>query len=140
MPENFRSNLLIVDDDVSLIETLTAALSPLCRVSGVSDGQSALTFLETNRTDLILLDLNLPRRNGVEVISEISADPLLRGIPLVILTSSSQECTHLASEFHLPASRYLLKPLDWQKYLDSVREFDDLYLSVVARSSDADPA
>lgn len=116
-------------------------------LSVVTDGEEALQFLRregryesAEEPDLILLDLNLPRRNGLEVIAEISADPHLRGIPLVILTSSPQERPQVVSEFHLPASRYLLKPLDWQKYLDSVRDFDDLFLSVVARSRDTDPA
>jgi AraC-like DNA-binding protein len=97
-----------VDDDASLIETLTAALSPLCRVSSVSDGQSALAFLQTNRTDLILLDLNLPDGDGLDLL------PRLRQVSPahILLMTGYGTRENLVRAVQARPDDYLDKPFD----------------------------
>ena len=138
-------HVLIVEDNPADVRWVTEVFREAGLrhfLSVVGNGEDALQFLRcqgpyvaAGRPDLILLDLNVPRRNGLEVLMEISIDQRLRDIPLVVLTSSPVELPHLQSLFKLPASRYLLKPLDWPKYLESIRGFDHLYVSVLTQTA-----
>ena len=101
------------------------------------DGVEALEFLKRSgkhakapRPDIILLDLNLPKKDGREVLSEIKQDPALRSIPVVILTTSKAEEDVLKS-YHLHANCYVTKPVDLEKFIVVVQSIDRFWLTVV---------
>ena len=103
----------------------------------VRDGVEAMAFLrregkyaKVGRPDLILLDLNLPKKDGREVLGEVKADPKLAHIPVVILTSSKSEIDIVRS-YRLQASCYITKPVDLDQFAKVVRSIDDFWLSVV---------
>jgi chemotaxis family two-component system response regulator Rcp1 len=102
-----------------------------------TDGIDAMAFLQRTgmyvsapRPDLILLDLNLPRKDGREVLKEIKESPSLRTIPVVILTTSSSDADVLQS-YHLHANCYISKPVDLDGFLKVVQSIDNFWLSVV---------
>jgi len=102
-----------------------------------SDGIEAMAYLECEgphlnaiRPDLILLDLNLPRKDGRQVLKEIKENPKLRSIPVVILTTSSSEADILQS-YDLHANCYISKPVDLDGFLKVVQSIDSFWLSVV---------
>lgn len=102
-----------------------------------SDGVEALAFLRREgqyaqkpRPDLILLDLNLPKKDGREVLEEIKSDPDLRRIPVVILTTSQAESDILKS-YNLHANCYITKPMDLEQFIYIVKSVDCFWLSVV---------
>lgn len=131
--------LLVEDnhDEASLtIETLSEGRIRN-NVSLVQDGVEALTFLRREgthanapRPDLILLDLNLPRKNGQEVLAEVKQDPDLKRIPVIILSSSSAEKDVLAS-YNLHANCYVTKPLDLDDFIAAVRKIEDFWIAFV---------
>jgi CheY-like chemotaxis protein len=101
------------------------------------DGMEATSFLlrqgkhvNAPRPDLILLDLNLPKKSGREVLEEIKRDPSLRTIPVVILTTSSAEEDILKS-YQLHANCYITKPVDLDQFLKVVRTIDNFWLAIV---------
>ena len=87
-------------------------------------------YTDARRPDLILLDLNLPGKDGREVLSEIKADPALLRIPVVILTSSEAEEDIMTSYNH-HANCYITKPLDLDKFIEIVKAIQDFWISVV---------
>jgi len=102
-----------------------------------ADGAKAMAFLKregeyTNapRPDLILLDLNLPKKDGREVLAEIKVDPALKTIPVVVLTTSSSEADILRS-YQLHANCYITKPVGLEGFLTVVKSIDSFWLSVV---------
>ncbi len=102
-----------------------------------SDGAEAMAFLrregknaDVPRPDLILLDLNLPKKSGREVLEEIKEDPMLRTIPVVILTTSASEQDILRS-YLLHANCFITKPVDLAGFLQVVKSIDNFWLSVV---------
>ena len=106
-------------------------------LSHVKDGVEALAFLRRQgeyaaspHPDLILLDLNLPRKDGREVLSEIKADPNLRRIPVVVLTISTDEEDVLKS-YNLHANCYVTKPLDLSQFLKVIRSIEEFWLTIV---------
>jgi len=101
------------------------------------DGVEALAFLrrqgryaEAPRPDLVLLDLNLPKKNGREVLEEIKEDPDLRRIPVVILTVSQAE-QDIVKSYNLHANCYITKPVDLDQFLDVVKSIENFWLTVV---------
>ena len=102
------------------------------------DGVEAMTFLrregptfaECPRPDLVLLDLNLPRKGGHEVLEEIKADPVLRRIPVVILTTSRAEQDVLRT-YDLHANCYITKPVDLDQFIRVVQSIEDFWLTIV---------
>ena len=103
----------------------------------VGDGEEALTFLrrqgryaQAARPDLILLDLNLPKKTGQEVLAEIKDDPDLRRIPVVILTVSEAEADILKT-YNLHANCYITKPVDLDRFIEVVKSIEDFWLTVV---------
>ena len=82
------------------------------------------------RPDLVLLDLNLPRKDGREVLAEIKADPDLRTIPVVVLTTSEAE-EDIVRSYDLHANAYVTKPVDFDRFIEVVRQIDDFFVSVV---------
>ncbi|WP_199440038.1 response regulator [Umezawaea beigongshangensis] len=103
----------------------------------VRDGVEALQFLrregeyaDAPRPGLILLDLNLPRMDGREVLAEIKVDEELRSIPVVVLTTSEAEEDVLRS-YSLHANAYVTKPVDFERFIEVVRQIDDFFVTVV---------
>jgi two-component system, chemotaxis family, response regulator Rcp1 len=103
----------------------------------VKDGVEAMAFLrrqppyhDVQRPQLILLDLNLPRKDGREVLAEIKSDPTLRRIPVVVLTTSHSEADVLKS-YDLHANSYITKPIDLDTFMHTIRSIEEFWLSVV---------
>lgn len=103
----------------------------------VNDGVEAMAFLRREgqfahavRPDLILLDLNMPRKNGREVLAEIKGDPELKRIPVVILTISKSE-DDIIKSYNLYANCYIIKPVGLPQFLEVVKSIEDFWLSIV---------
>ena len=103
----------------------------------VEDGVEALAFLnkegkyaDAARPDLILLDLNLPKKNGREVLVEIKADPDLKRIPVVILTVSSED-RDILEAYNKYVNCYIVKPVDLDQFLKVVKSIEDFWLTIV---------
>jgi CheY-like chemotaxis protein len=131
--------LLIEDDpgDVLMTREAFEEHRPDNRLSVVTDGVAALDYLRRQapyekavRPDLVLLDLNLPLRDGREVLAEIKTDPELRQIPVVILTTSSADEDVLHS-YQLHANAYVTKPVDFDRFVAVVRRIDEFFVGVV---------
>lgn len=130
-------NLLLVEDNPADIRLTQEALKegqvPV-QLSVVTDGVEAVDFLhrtgaykDAPRPDLILLDLNLPRKNGREVLFEIKNDPDLKRIPVLVMTTSKAQ-QDVARAYSLNANCYITKPMDLQKFMDIVRSIEDFWL------------
>lgn len=131
--------LLVEDDPGDVLITREAFAENKVRnnLSVVNDGVKALQFLrreaeyaDAPRPDLILLDLNLPRMDGHEVLAHIKSDADLQRIPVVVLTTSDAEEDVLRS-YDLHANAYVTKPVDFERFLGVVRQIDDFFVSVV---------
>jgi two-component system, chemotaxis family, response regulator Rcp1 len=133
--------LLLVEDsepDVRLtIEALREA-KVKNRLWVVEDGVEALAFLrregrhaDAPRPDLILLDLNLPRMDGRQVLKEIKNDEALKRIPVVVLTTSRSEEDVLRA-YHLHANCYITKPVDFNRFMEVVKSIENFWLTVVS--------
>ncbi|MET9336882.1 response regulator [Nonomuraea sp. NPDC003804] len=133
-------NVLLVEDDPGDV-LLTREAFELNRVRNtlyvVSDGEEAMAFLRRQgaytavpRPDMMLLDLNLPRKDGREVLSDVKSDPDLRSIPVVVLTTSEAEEDILHS-YRLHANAYVTKPVDLHQFVRVVRQIDEFFVSVV---------
>jgi CheY-like chemotaxis protein len=131
--------LLVEDDagDVLMTQEAFQDARVANSLSVVSDGSEALQFLRREgayanapRPDLILLDLNLPRVDGREVLTAIKQDAALGSIPVVVLTTSEAEEDILRS-YSLHANAYVTKPVDFDRFLEVVKQIDDFFVSVV---------
>jgi len=131
--------LLVEDDPGDVLMTREAFEHYKIRnkLHVVSDGEEAVQFLRREgeyadavRPDLILLDLNLPRVDGREVLALVKGDEKLRSIPVVVLTTSEAEEDILKS-YHLHANAYVTKPVDFDRFLDVVRKIDEFFVTVV---------
>jgi chemotaxis family two-component system response regulator Rcp1 len=107
------------------------------KVNWVEDGVAALAYLRKQgehakacRPDLVLLDLNLPKKNGREVLKEIKQDPDLRRIPVVIMTMSDDQ-KDIDDTYDLHANCYVTKPVDLDRFMGVVRQIEDFWLTVV---------
>jgi CheY-like chemotaxis protein len=137
--------ILLVEDnaaDVRLTEEALREGKVRNNLHVARDGMEALEFLKrqgkhakATRPDLILLDLNLPRRDGREVLAEIKNDPELKMIPVVVLTTSSAEADILKS-YKLHANCYITKPVDLEQFVSVVKSIDDFWLTVVRLPSE----
>ena len=132
--------VLLVEDNPGDVRLTREALKDAkvhLELNVVPDGVEAMEFLnrvgsyaESPRPDLVLLDLNLPRKDGREVLAEIKSDPALQTIPVVVLTTSASEADILRT-YMLHANCYISKPVDMEGFLTVVRSIDDFWLSVV---------
>jgi CheY-like chemotaxis protein len=140
-PERARLvEILLVEDDPgdTLITREALDQSKLANnLHCVVNGEEALAFVRRQgqyahapRPDLVLLDLNLPRRDGREVLAEIKGDPALRRIPVVVLTTSQAEEDVLRS-YDLHANAYVTKPVDFDRFVSVVHQIDEFYFAVV---------
>ncbi len=131
--------LLVEDDPGDVLMTREAFEHHKLRnkLHVVADGVEALQFLrregehaEAPRPGLVLLDLNLPRKDGREVLAEIKSDESLRSIPVVVLTTSEAEEDILRS-YDLHANAYITKPVDFDRFIEVIRQIDDFFVTVV---------
>lgn len=132
--------ILLVEDnpgDVRLTQEAFKDGKMLNKLHVVEDGMEALAFLKREgkyisapRPELILLDLNLPRKDGRDVLAEIKADRDLKRIPVVILTTSRSEEDILRS-YDLNANCYITKPLELDKFIEIVKSIEDFWLTIV---------
>ncbi len=132
--------ILLVEDnpgDVRLVKEALKDVKVLNNLRVAKDGQEALDFLhrEGNHTeaphpDLILLDLNLPKKDGREVLAEIKVDDNLKRIPVVVLTTSKAEEDILKS-YNLQANCYITKPVDLDEFIKVVKSIKDFWLTIV---------
>ena len=132
--------ILLVEDspgDVRLTREAFKDAKMHINLHVAADGEEAMVFLKREgdsgnapRPDLILLDLNLPKKDGREVLEEIKGDPTLKSIPVVILTTSASEEDILRS-YRLHANCYITKPVDLEGFLKVVKSIDNFWLSIV---------
>lgn len=140
MTEHKVIDVLLVEDDpgdVLMTREAFADNKVVNRLSVVSDGVSAMEYLRREgehagapTPDLILLDLNLPRMSGLEVLHELKEDETLRTIPVVVLTTSEAE-EDIVRSYALHANAYVTKPVDFERFIEVVRQIDDFFVSVV---------
>jgi CheY-like chemotaxis protein len=132
--------ILLVEDSPSdaalTIEALEAG-KIANKISHVEDGVEAMAYLRrqgrysnASRPDLIMLDLNLPRKDGREVLKELKSDPALKMIPVIILTTSNSDKDVMQS-YELHANCYITKPVDFKRFIDIVRSIENFWLTVV---------
>jgi CheY-like chemotaxis protein len=132
--------ILLVEDNAPDVRLTKEALKEgkvRNNLAVVSDGVEALDYLyrrgsyaDVTRPDIILLDLNLPRKDGREVLAEIKADPSLRRIPIVVLTTSSAE-EDVIKTYDLHVNCYITKPVDMEQFVSVVKAIDSFWFEVV---------
>ena len=134
------ASVLLVEDNEDDIELTLEALKESkvkMDIHVVTDGQAAIEFLRKEkgyskapRPDLILLDLNLPKMDGREVIKEIRQDPQLTDIPIVVLTMSQNE-EDILKAYRLHANCYISKPVDFKRFSEIVKQIEGFWLQLV---------
>ncbi|MBF0626652.1 MAG: response regulator [Magnetococcales bacterium] len=140
-PGNAKAvEILLVEDspgDVELTREALADSKMLNRLSVVEDGEEAMAYLRQQgkyadaiRPDVVLLDLNLPRKDGREVLEEIKADPELKAIPVVVLTTSRAE-EDILRTYQLHANCYITKPVDLHQFFAVVKSVENFWFTVV---------
>lgn len=132
--------ILLVEDnpgDVLLTQEAFREGRLAHRLSVVEDGEEAISFLrrqapytDAPKPDVILLDLNLPKKDGRELLAEIKEDPALRYIPIIVLTTSDAE-QDVWRAYKLHANCYLTKPVNLDDFIRKIRSFEDFWLTVV---------
>lgn len=130
--------ILLVEDNPGDVRLTQEALKDgrvMVNLTVASDGVEAMEILRGHRAantrpDLIVLDLNLPRKNGREVLEEIKADEELKRIPVIVMTTSKAE-TDIYKAYNLNANCYVTKPVDLDEFLNVVRSIEDFWLTIV---------
>ncbi len=140
MPPADLMHILLVEDSIPDIELTLEALADAKVANEVAvcrDGVGALAYLrregeyaDAARPDLVILDLNLPRMNGHEVLAAMQADPSLRRVPVAVLTTSTAEAD-VVRTYDLGANCYLTKPVDLEQFMTVVQALDDFWLGIV---------
>ena len=141
MARSLRSvEILLVEDnpgDVRLTQEALADARVVNTLHVVNDGEAAIKFLrgeppneDAVRPDLMLLDLNLPRMDGRQVLEDVKADPALRLIPIVVLTTSEAEQDVLRS-YELHANCYIRKPVDFDQFIEVIKSIEGFWFDVV---------
>lgn len=134
------AEILLVEDNAGDVRLTKEALRDgrvLTNLNVVGDGEEALAFLrmegryaDVKRPDLILLDLNLPKKNGKEVLADLKNDPSLKRIPVIILTTSRAD-EDILKTYDLHVNCYITKPVDFAQFTRVVRVIEDFWLTVV---------
>ncbi len=142
--ENAIKILLVEDNPGDIRLTLEAFKEGKVNneINVVTDGVEALAFLrretphaDASRPDVILLDLNLPKKDGYEVLAEIKQDPDLKRIPVVILTTSEAE-RDILKTYYLHANCYITKPVDLDQFITVIKSIETFWLNVVKLPAD----
>ena len=140
MNETKPVEILLIEDnpgDARLAKEALREAKVRNNLTWLADGVEALAYLRRQgkfekapRPDLVLLDLNLPRKDGREVLSEIKADDKLKRIPVVVLTTSQAE-EDILRAYHLNANCYISKPVDLDQFIKVVKTIEDFWLTIV---------
>jgi CheY-like chemotaxis protein len=140
-PQRGPLGVLLVEDDpgdVMIAEEALKASRLTSKLTVVPDGVEAIRYLrrengyaDAPRPDLILLDLNLPKKSGHEVLAEVKADPALRKIPIVVLTTSGA-AEDVVRSYDLHANVFVTKPVDFDHFTEVVKQIDDFFLTVAS--------
>ena len=140
LPSGKPIEILLVEDnpgDVRLTQEAFTDAKVNNNLSVAGDGEEAMAFLKKEgdyasapRPDLILLDLNLPRKSGKEVLAEVKTDPDLLSIPVIVMTTSEAEID-IISSYNLHANAYVTKPVDLDYFLDVVSRIEGFWLTIV---------
>ena len=145
MPMNYIEklrviNILLVEDnpgDIRLTQEVLKEGKIINQLSVVMDGEEAILFLKKTdkyadaaTPDIILLDLNMPKKDGREVLAEIKNDPMLMTIPVIVLTTSAAEQDILNMYAH-HANCYITKPVDFNQFINVIRSIEEFWLTVV---------
>ena len=133
-------NILIIEDnpgDIRLINEVLNDNKLFMTVNTVNDGVDAMDYLNcrgkfkrSSKPDLIILDLNLPRKDGREVLAEIKSDDLLKHIPVVVMTISQSE-EDIFRSYNLHANCYVTKPIDLNQFIKVIKSIEDFWFSIV---------
>lgn len=133
-------HILLVEDnpgDIRLTQEVLKEGKLNNKLSVVIDGEEAIYFLKkqgnykhVGTPDIILLDLNLPKKDGREVLAEIKTDPVLMHIPVIVLTTSSAE-QDIANMYAHHANCYIMKPVDFNQFINVIRVIEDFWLTIV---------
>lgn len=133
-------NILLVEDNPGDIRLTQEVLKDgkICNnLNVVMDGEEAMLFLrktgkykDANIPDIVLLDLNLPKKDGRQVLSEIKSDPVLKIVPVIILTTSSAE-QDILNTYANHANAYITKPVDFDQFINVIRNFENFWLTIV---------
>jgi chemotaxis family two-component system response regulator Rcp1 len=139
-PVGLPIQILLVEDspgDVRLTQEVLRDARIANDLHVVGDGEQAMAFLRQEgdyashpRPDLVLLDLNLPRKDGREVLADLNSDPELKAIPVIVLTTSEAEQDILRS-YRLAANAYITKPIDLNEFIAVVRSIETFWLTIV---------
>ena len=141
--------ILVVEDnpaDAHLAKDALLAGTVPKRVNVVTDGVQALDYIRRRgafknalRPDLVFLDLNLPKRGGLEVLKEIKTDPQLRSITVIVLTTSSYE-TDVNAAYELLANCYIVKPVDLEAFFSMMRSIEEFWMSMASLPTETQEA
>ncbi len=144
MNEQNQIDILLVEDDagdVALTREGLESAKMLIQLNTVDDGIKALQYLrkeppyqDASRPDIILLDLNMPRKDGRETLKEIKADANLRSIPVVILTTSEAE-SDIVKSYDLGANCYITKPVGFAEFVEVVKSIESFWFTIVKMPS-----
>lgn len=139
-PRHAPAEILLVEDSAADVRLTREALADAKLINNLhvaADGEQAMAFLRREgpyaraaRPDLVLLDLNLPKKDGLEVLAEIKTDPLLMHIPVVVLTTSRAEEDVLRS-YSLHANAYVAKPVGFSEFITAIKSLEGFWLAVV---------
>lgn len=135
-----KKSILLVEDniaDIRLIQNLLRDVNVQASLHVVTDGVMALAYLrqqgayeKAELPDLILLDWNLPKKNGCEVLKDVKADPNLKYIPVIVLTTSDAESDVMAA-YNNYANSYLIKPVDLDNFIKLIKYIEAFWLEIV---------
>jgi chemotaxis family two-component system response regulator Rcp1 len=144
-PDGQAINILLVEDNPGDVRLTVEALKEgkvRNQLHIAKDGMEAMDFLhrrgnysDVPRPDLILLDLNLPKKDGHEVLAEIKEDPELKRIPVVVLTGSKAG-DDILKTYNRHANCYITKPVDWDQFITVVKSINDFWLTIVKLPSE----
>ena len=134
------AQILLVEDspsDIALTRDALAEAKVINDLHVVNDGEAAIDFVRQRgeyagvpRPDLILLDLNLPRRSGLEVLEDLKNDPDLRRIPIAVLTTSDED-RDIIGAYDRHVNAYMTKPIDFDEFARCIRSIEDFFLTIV---------
>lgn len=132
--------ILLIEDNPGEVRLTREALKIArvrCNLTVAQDGEEALSFLyrrgkhfNASRPDLIILDLNLPKKDGLAVLAEVKSDPHLRSIPIVVMTTSEAE-EDIRGSYDLHANCYITKPVDLEGFIQVIRSIEMFWLQMV---------
>ena len=128
-------DILLIEDNPGDVELVRAGFDDARianRLTVINDGQRAVDFFDCDNImpDLVLLDINLPKVNGLDVLHKIRSSPVSRKTPVVVLTSSDAEMD-IAQSYAEHANCFISKPVDFDKFMDVVKSIEDFWLTVV---------